>query len=599
MTPPRAEELQSAISLTDTDRPLVDQSRDIEVDVVVVGAGPNGLITALYLAAAGLQVAVAEKRYEIGGGLATEEVLFPGYYANTHATYHYMVDFMPVLSDFELSRHGLRFYKPSLQAAGDIGGEKVRLYRALDDTRDFLARNSIAEADSFATMAMGFRRIVGEIIGPATYLPPLPPLDTVEKMGTTSTGQALLDVSEMSAVEVVSEAALSDPVTATLLYMSCQWGISPQESGMGFMVPLLIDRGLQKAFCYGGSHRMASAISRELLLRGGMVLDNSEVVSILVDGSESRASGVVMADGRTVHARHAVVSSLDPRTTFMNLLGEGNLDRNFAEAVGEWKYDKWSLFTAFFVLERSGTGDGHVRESASGAGAAGGRGGTHGGPGTEARAAGRMNRTAGTQVGQEEPFLEVIGFDSTDDVIAVLEAVEGGDLPKLAGHLTMESELDTVLAPRDGRVVGFFQMPAPYDFPWEEKAGEVTDQAVSLLSSHVPGFRERLVRIKLETPRDIERRLASMVRGSIKHGDYNPLQMGYMRPNIDCSDTRTPVAGLYLCGASVYPGGMIIGGPGYLAARAISSDLGVTFPFSVPGPMQRYVDTYLNGVVEW
>ncbi|EQD58134.1 FAD dependent oxidoreductase domain protein, partial [mine drainage metagenome] len=104
---------QSAIDLPPQERPLEEFPRHHEVDVTVIGAGPNGLIAALYLAAAGQQVALIEKRYEVGGGLATEEVLFPGYYANTHATYHYMVDYMPVLEDFDLARHGLRFFKPS------------------------------------------------------------------------------------------------------------------------------------------------------------------------------------------------------------------------------------------------------------------------------------------------------------------------------------------------------------------------------------------------------------------------------------------------------------------------------------------------------
>ncbi len=88
-----------------------------EWDVVVIGAGPNGLMTAAYLAKAGLKVALVERRYEIGGGLATDEILFPGYYSNVHAVYHMMVDFMPVLRDFDLQRHGVVWIKPNLQTA--------------------------------------------------------------------------------------------------------------------------------------------------------------------------------------------------------------------------------------------------------------------------------------------------------------------------------------------------------------------------------------------------------------------------------------------------------------------------------------------------
>ncbi|MBW2290322.1 MAG: FAD-dependent oxidoreductase [Deltaproteobacteria bacterium] len=108
-----------------------------EWDVVVIGAGPNGLITAAYLAKAGLKVALVERRYEIGGGLATEEILFPGYYSNIHAVYHMMVDFMPVLRDFDLRNHGLVWIKPNLQTSMVFeDGKSLLLTRMLEDTVD-------------------------------------------------------------------------------------------------------------------------------------------------------------------------------------------------------------------------------------------------------------------------------------------------------------------------------------------------------------------------------------------------------------------------------------------------------------------------------
>ena len=86
--------------------PVPRMPDELNADVVVIGGGPNGLILAAYLARAGARVILLEKRYEVGGGLSTEEVIFPLYYANTHATYHMMVDYMPVLSDFDFQRHG-------------------------------------------------------------------------------------------------------------------------------------------------------------------------------------------------------------------------------------------------------------------------------------------------------------------------------------------------------------------------------------------------------------------------------------------------------------------------------------------------------------
>ena len=97
-----------------------------------------------------------------------------------------------------------------------------------------------------------------------------------------------------------------------------------------------------------------------------------------------------------------------------------------------------------------------------------------------------------------------------------------------------------------------------------------------------------------ETPEDIEIRMPNMRRGSIKHGDYNPLQLGSYRPNQDCSGTDTPIEGLYVCGASTYPGGLVIGGPGYLAADRIADDLGVERWWKPTPEMEKYTRTFLE-----
>ena len=273
-----------------------------------------------------------------------------------------------------------------------------------------------------------------------------------------------------------------------------------------------------------------------------------------MDGS--RAAGVRLADGRRIHARRAVLSSLDPQTTFLRLLPETAVPKDLRGAAEQWAWDKWSLLTVFFATK----GKPRPRRSNFG--------------------------------NDNDAFSTILGFEDFDDVVGFLEAVERGEIPKFAGHFTCETAFDSTLSQVAGEHTSFFQMPAPYDFPWEERKADVIAEVTSLLDAHYEGFRESVVDAVLESPRDIEARIPCMVRGSIKHGDYNPVQMGNMRPNTDCSTTRTPVAGLYVCGASTYPGGMILGGPGYIAARAVCADEGRDFPAEYPLHMQRYVDTY-------
>lgn len=105
---------------------------------------------------------------------------------------------------------------------------------------------------------------------------------------------------------------------------------------------------------------------------------------------------------------------------------------------------------------------------------------------------------------------------------------------------------------------------------------------------------ENIIATSTEDPEDIEIRFPQMRRGSIKHGDYSPLQMGCFRPNQDCSENSTPIEGLYTCGASNFPGGLVLGGPGYLGAGKVADDLAVKRWWKPTKEMERYIRDYLD-----
>ncbi|MCZ7631418.1 MAG: hypothetical protein M5U19_21250 [Microthrixaceae bacterium] len=195
-------------------------------------------------------------------------------------------------------------------------------------------------------------------------------------------------------------------------------------------------------------------------------------------------------------------------------------------------------------------------------------------------------------IGLPDPFNTIIGFDGTDDVVNFLDGVERGEITKFAGHFTVETAFDPTLSQKEGEHVCFFQMPAPYDWPWEERRDEVIREVTALLDAHYEGFADSVLDCVLETPKSIEQRIPCMRRGSIKHGDYNPLQVGNNRPSVEMSSNRTGIRGLYLGGASVFPGGMVIGGSGYNAAYAICDDNDVKFPFERPDKVKKYLATY-------
>jgi phytoene dehydrogenase-like protein len=191
-------------------------------DVIIIGGGPNGLMAAAYLAKAGLKVILLERRYEIGGGLVTEEIMFPCYYSNAHVIYHLMADYMPVMKDFNLDNHGMAWIKPNLQAAMVFNdGGSLLLTRMVEDTRDSFMRYSVNDGIAFGKVMRTWRKIVDEIIAPMTYIPAMSPMDLSIMLEKTDIGHELLELSEKSPYEIITENFENDRIRAFLLYISC------------------------------------------------------------------------------------------------------------------------------------------------------------------------------------------------------------------------------------------------------------------------------------------------------------------------------------------------------------------------------------------
>ena len=541
------------------DLPTIPKFPDeISCDVAVIGGGPNGLITAAYLAKAGLNVTLLERRYEAGGGLATEEIMFPGYYANTHATYHMMVDYLPVLSDFDLSVHTLQFVKPHRQT-GIIfkDGTSLIISHKIQETSNQLLKLSREDAKSFETHIRLFNEMVDQILAPGTYYPPIPPVDLVVRMEQTEIGKKVSEISEESPVEIVERIFKHDKIRALFLYVSCMWGLSPNETGLGFLVPLLMTRcAMNKCISLGGSHKFASSLAKEIITNKGLMLENAEVTKIIIENG--KATGVELYDGIRVKAK-TVISSLDPQTTFLDLVGRDHLEGDLAESADRWKWEETSFFTTHVALNEPvqyNTRDRNVNDT----------------------------------------FMNVLGIESVEDVVRLSEDAHEEKLDVIAGHSTVETLWDPSLA-LPGKHTAFFQMlvPGTINGGWEEKKEEVEESVIAKWSEYTDNISKDNIIIKSsETPADIERRIPCMKNGSIKHGEYNALQMGYFRPNDACSTSKTPIEGLYVCGASTYPGGLILGGPGYIAANRVAEDMGVTKWWKYSDKIENYIKEYID-----
>jgi phytoene dehydrogenase-like protein len=520
-----------------------------QFDVIIIGSGPNGLAIGGYLSRAGERVLLLEKRFEAGGGLATEQVTLPEYYHNTHAIYKMMVDYAPIYQDFALEeRYGVEHIHPELQVAMPLAdGRCLCIHRDVEKSCQSIARFSQKDADSYREMHDRFEQMMKKILGPQTYVPMEGALEMAAKAEMTELGRELSAYAEQTPEEIVCDLFEDDHVRTLMLYMACHWGLEYDQAGVSYMVPVYLNRMANYRLTAGGSHRVSNALLKSIFEHGGQVRTGAQIERILIEGGEAR--GVELEDGTRLLAEKAVVSTIDTHQTFLNYVGEDNLDPQFADSLRSWEWEEWSLLNLHVALAEPP----HFKAAES-------------------------------EPEVDRAFIYVLGYESLDDLLDHWDAMRDGELPAGAGcNACFPSVHDPFQAPA-GRATGLLSQMAPFELAeggserWlnYKMREEIAEQRLALLGEYAPNLsRDKALWSYLTTPADIQNKFANMVRGSYKQGAYQPLQMGYLRPNQECSHYRTPVGRLYLGGASVAPGGMIIFGPGYNCANAIAEDFGI------------------------
>ena len=524
-------------------------------DVIIIGGGPNGLTTACYLSKAGQKVLMLEKRYELGGGLATEEITLPDYFHNTHAIYHLMADYAPPIKDLELAKnYDIEYIHPQLEWAMPLSdGNSLCIYQDLEKTCQSIAKFSKKDADSYREVSQRFYNIVNDFIGPATYCDAMPPLEQVIELDKTDVGKDINELTEQTPEEIVNELFENDVVRTMMLYIACHWGLQYDASGVSYMVPLLINRATNYRLVRGGSHRLSNALTKYMLEYGGEILTSVRIKRIIVEGGT--AKGVELEDGTKYMANKAVVSTIDTHQTFLQLVGEDNLDSTLVEKIKAWEWEHWSLCHLHMALEE---------------------------PPQFAAAANNPDIN--------NAFVYVLGFENSDDLKKHWDAMPNGELSDTAGfNCCFPSVHDPYQAP-PGRCSGLISQMAPYKLNGDKEKWlrmkfkeERAEKQLAVLQKYAPNMtKDKVMWWNMTTPADIENKFVNMAQGSIKQGAYDSLQMGYLRPNDDCPNHRTPITNLYLGGASSYPGGLVTFGAGYGTANVVAEDIGAQKWWPVP-----------------
>lgn len=505
-------------------------------DVAIIGGGQNGLICSAYLARAGLDVILLEARHETGGGLDTLE--FCGHKYNFHAIYHMMAEVMPPYHDFNLQAKGLRYIYPDVMAAFlNRHTKPVIFYRDPEKTAQYLGSIfSISDGDNFLRMYRDFEEFSLKIIMPLTYVSAAPAIDVIMAFNNASdgVGKRYNEISELTPSEIIEKYGFSDVVAASLFNLFSMWGLTNFD-GLGFLFPLYVYRMLNAALCLGGSHRLSSALHKAAAGAGATIADRAEVCKVLLN--DGAATGVVLRDGTEISAK-AVISTVDPKQNFLEFFSEDEIPSELVDSARKWEWEKATFFGTHVALKEAPKylfSDEYED----------------------------INRA----------LIVFNDIRDLDQVIDHLDEIENGFLPREPlGHATCTTIFDPLQAPR-GYHTGRFETLVPFDCDWDAIKGEYASACIGKWKEFAPNIEP--VTTLVYPPTYIEKKLKDMVRGSFKQGSYTALQMGFNRPNSLCSQVRTPIPGFYVCGASTNPGGMILGGGGYLGANMVLEDLDV------------------------
>jgi phytoene dehydrogenase-like protein len=505
-----------------------------EVDVVVIGAGHNGLVCAGYLAEVGLQVLVLEAGSLPGGNTVTEELTLPGFAHDSCSSAHVLIQSNPLLADDELGllgRWGLEYiYTDPAVVLPRADGDTIIVHRDLAATVDEISRYSAADAAAF-------RKLVEEWTGGLAAVHGR--WSSGFELGDSSAADAYRELRARSAWDVIHEQFSHPAVRDLVLWLSLATIQDPRRPGTG-VLPSSIAAGRLRfgwATPIGGSGALPAALIRLLEARGGTVECDAAVEHVEV--ADGRAVAVRTADGRRVGARRAVVASSHLARLPAML---DNVPDDLATARAAWR-PGLSVFALHAALRSDLSFPGASPSAAAGLG------GTAG-------IARQLDAFARGETDATDPWLLVVN----QTVVDPSRAPEGAGTFKILTVAPWERA--------DGR-------------PWAQAKHEFAEQILRRVRERAGGLDPAdILALRVESPVDVAAHNTHNLGGSCHGGEF---QLPGGEWLVGWPDYATSIGGLYLTGSTSHPGGSVSGRPGRNAARAVLTGLGLD-PGTVMGP---------------
>ena len=526
-------------------------SNNNQYDAIIIGGGHNGLITAAYLARAGLKVVVLEKRYLVGGATVTEEIV-PGF---KFSVFSYVVSLLrpEIVRELNLPAHGLRTLPLESTFTPMENGDYLVRWADAHQTYREIARHSRRDADTYSDfgrlmyhMVKAVKPILGTVPPDLAHLNPRSLLDSAQ-LGKHFLGMApdklyaFIKLMTMSSADYLDEWFETEALKATMSASGIIGTfLGPRSPGtayvllhhyMGEIDGVFRAWGMPK----GGTGAVADAIASSARSFGAEIRVNAPVEQVIV--RNGRCVGVALENGDELYA-NVVASSLTPQLSFLKLVDDKELPSDFTAAIRKFRYrgssakvnlalDSLPSFTAL-------PGDGpHLRGAMS--------------------------------ISPTIDYLE----RAYDD------AKYGNYSQRPYMDIIIPSLIDPDMAPPGKHVMSCFVQYAPYHLAegtWDDKRDAFGDTVIDTLAQFAPNIKDIIIDRQIVTPLDIER-TTGLTEGNIFQGELSLQQLFFLRPAPSWAQYRTPINNYYQCGSGTHPGGGIMGAPGRLAALEILKDL--------------------------
>lgn len=523
------------------------------IDAVVIGAGHNGLVCAYYLAAAGLNVQIVERRSIVGGAAVTEE-FYPGF-RNSVASYTVSLLHPVIIADLRLNEHGLRILeRPFSNFLPLPDGNYLRTGVTLDDTRAQFARFSSHDAEQLPVYLDMLEKAVQSLLPLALETPPNAGGDLRDLWRAIKTGNRIrrLSTTELSnlhalftrsAGEILDSWFESDPVKALFGFDAIVGNFAgPYTPGCAYVLLHHVSGEVngkkgQWGHAVGGMGAITQAMDAAARQAGVRIRLEAPVAKVIVENG--RAAGVLLETGEEIRATR-VIANVTPTLLYLKLMDKSDLDGDFYRRISMYKNGSGTFRMNVALSELP------AFDCA---------------PDSE----GDKYLQSGIIIAPSLAYMDQAYLDA--------QAVGCSRSPII--EMLVPSTMDNTLAPDGSHVASLFcqhfNPVLPDGQSWDLIKEDIADRIIDTVERYAPNFKRSILGRMVLSPLDLEN-IFGLTGGDIFHGRMSLDQLYSARPLLGYGAYRGPVPGLYMCGSGTHPGGGVTGIPGHNAAREIIND---------------------------